>query len=312
MARHRLEPTPATQCDVYDRDATPVLTVDPGDEMTVRTLDAWGHLHRQRTPGEEQPLMFPAKRGHCLVGPIAVRGARHGQVLAVRLDELRPDVWGFTSAGGRDNALNRRLGTAGLKPAFLLWELDHDGGRGTNQHGIVVLLAPFLGVIGVAPADPGQHLTIPPRTDGGGNLDCKELVAGSTLFLPVQVDGALLYLGDGHAAQGDGEVGGNAIETGMTTRLTIGLADDAPVPGVHAVTPTARITFGFSIDLNDAAGDALSAMVTWMQEIYTLPRADALALASTVVDLRVTQVANVTWGVHAVLRHSLTPDGGHR
>ncbi len=165
-------------------------------------------------------------------------------------------------------------------------------------------LAPFLGVVGLPPAEPGEHSTIPPRTHGGGNIDCRELVAGSTLYLPITVDGALLHVGDGHAAQGDGEVGGTAIECGMTTELVIDIAADALLDSIHAITPTGRITFGFSSDLNEAAGDALDAMLRWMQHLFDLDRSTALALASTTVDLRVTQVANQTWGVHAVLSHN--------
>jgi acetamidase/formamidase len=126
-------------------------------------------------------------------------------------------------------------------------------------------------------------------------------VAGSTLWLPVQVDDALLYLGDGHAAQGDGEVGGTAIECPMTTEVRIDLVDRRPLPSVHAETPAGRITFGFDADLDVATGDALDAMVTWLAALLDVDRATALAFASAVVDLRVTQVANQTWGVHALL-----------
>jgi len=303
MAEHWLEPDAGCVTDVFSGGRAPVLTVDPGDTVVVRTLDASGHLSPQRTPGESRPLMFANRRGHCLVGPIAVRGARAGQVLAVELRSMRPDDWGFTVAGGRDNVLNRRLGVADGAPSWLLWQLDAATGVGINDRGFSVRLAPFLGVVGLPPAEPGEHSTIPPRTHGGGNIDCRELVAGSTLYLPITVDGALLHVGDGHAAQGDGEVGGTAIECGMTTELVIDIAADAPLDSIHAITPVSRITFGFSSDLNEATGDALDAMLRWMQHLFKLDRPTALALASTTVDLRVTQVANQTWGVHAVLGH---------
>jgi acetamidase/formamidase len=299
--RREFEPVAGLLADTFSRDHEPVLRCDPGDTLVIRSLDSAGHLSRQRTPGESQPVALPARRGHCLVGPIGVRGARAGQVLSVQLVSLRTDEWGFTVSGGRDTPLNRRLGVAEGEPSWLLWELDADAGIGINQHGLFLALAPFLGVIGVAPAEPGEHSTIPPRTVGAGNIDCKELVAGSTLFIPIAVDRALLYLGDGHAAQGDGEVGGTAIECGMTTELVVDLIDDAPLETVHAVTPTSRITFGFSADLNAATGDALDAMLRWMQHLYGVDTPTALALASSTVDLRITQVANQTWGVHAVL-----------
>jgi acetamidase/formamidase len=309
MAEHRLDPEPGRVVDVFSREAPPALAVDPGDTIVVRTLDDRGHLERQLVPGEERPLMFPARRGHCLAGPIAVRGARAGQMLSVRLNSLRPDTWGRTISLGRDNALNRRLGTVSDDSAHLLWSLDAEAGVGVDQHGVRVRLAPFLGVIGTAPEEPGEHLTAPPRPRSGGNIDCKDLVAGSVLYLPVNVPDAYLFVGDGHAAQGDGEVGGSAIECWMTTDLTVDLVDDPPVDGVHAVTPTARITFGFNADLNAAAGDALDAMLTWMQSLFAMDRQSALALASVVVDLRITQVVNQTWGVHALLPHDVVPIG---
>jgi acetamidase/formamidase len=304
MTTHRLEPTPDTVTDVFDRDRPPVLTISPGDTVVVRSLDASGHLARQQSPGDRPPTMIKARRGHCLTGPIAVSGAEPGKVLSVHFVALRPDDWGFTVAGARSNRLTRRLGVVGGPLAWLLWELDVERGTGTNHLGHTVALAPFLGVVGMPPGEPGEHPTYPPRPHGGGNIDCRELVAGSTLYLPVTVPDALICLGDGHAAQGDGEVSGTAIECGMTTEVAVDLVSDPPVPGIHAITPTAKITFGFSPDLNDAMGDALDAMLTWMQSLYGLDKPTALALASPTVDLRITQVANGTWGVHAVL-----PDG---
>lgn len=297
---HRLDPTPETVTEVFSRDLPAVLTVDPGDTVVVRSLDASGHLERQQAPGEERPKMFPAKRGHCLTGPIAVRGAEPGMMLAVRLVSLRPGEWGWTVAAAKDNELNRRLGVAGGPPSWLLWELDADAMVGKNDRGLATSLAPFLGVIGLPPADEGEHSTVPPRACGG-NIDCRELVAGSTLYLPITLPGALLCVGDGHAAQGDGEVSGTAIECPMTTELVLDLVTDPPVPTAHAVTPAGRITFGFSPDLNEASARALEAMLGWLQSLYGVDKAAALALASPVVDLRVTQVANEVWGVHAVL-----------
>ena len=303
MTTHRLEPTSDTVVEVFSRDAAPVLTVDPGDRLVVRSLDSSGYLTRQRYPGDRPARMFDPSRGHCLTGPIAVRGAERGLHLSVQLVSLRPDDWGWTVAAAVDNPLNRRLGVVGDGPSWLLWELDVERATASNDRGFRRSLAPFLGVIGVAPAEPGEHSTIPPRAAGGGNIDCRSLVAGSTLLLPVLVPGALLSVGDGHAAQGDGEVGGTAVECGMTTELVLDLVPDAPLAGIHAVTPHERITFGFDADLNAASADALGAMLTWMQALYALDRAAALALASTCVDLRVTQIANQTWGVHAVLAH---------
>ncbi|WP_445189339.1 acetamidase/formamidase family protein [Pseudonocardia sp. Cha107L01] len=301
MTSHVLDPTPRTTADVFSADHPPAITVDPGDTVVVGSLDAAGHLERQTAPGQARPQMFPNRRGHCLTGPIAVRGTRRGDMLSVHVVGLHPGTWGWTVAGAKESPVTQRLGLAVGSPSWLLWELDADAGKATESRGFVRRLAPFLGVMGVAPAEPGEHSTIPPRGSTGGNIDCRELVAGSTLYLPVDVPEALLYLGDGHAAQGDGEVGGSAIECPMTSEVVIDVAPDRPLPSVHAETPAGRVTFGFHADLNKATGDALDDMVSWMQLLFDLDRATALALASTCVDMRVTQIANQVWGVHALL-----------
>ncbi len=296
MAEYQLPATRETTVDVFDRDTPPVLTVDPGDSIVVSSLDAAGYLER-RVQG---PTMFPERRGHCLTGPIEVRGAEPGAVLQVHFTSITPGDWGWTAAGRRDDALYRRLGVAGGPGVWLTWDIDDT--TATSNLGHTVGIAPFLGVVGIPPVEPGPHSTIPPRAVGGGNIDCRDLVVGSTLFLPVTVPGAMLHLGDGHAAQGHGEVAGTAIECSMTTGVILGLSVDPVVPGIHAETPEGRVTFGFGT-LDEAMADALDAMTTWMQRLYDVDRPTALALASPVVDLRITQVANKTWGVHAVLPH---------
>ena len=301
MARHELLPVPGQVTDVFRADAEPVLVVASGDELSVTTLDAWGHLEPQEQPGSVGPLMFEARRGHCLAGPIAVEGARPGSMLAVHLQHLEPVGWGWTSSGAHDTELNRRLDVLGQAPTWLLWEIDVEEQVARCQLDFSVGLSPFLGVVGLPPDEPGEHSTIPRAS--GGNIDCKELVAGSTVYLPVTVPGALLCLGDGHAAQGDGEVSGTAIECGMTTELAVEARRLPDLPMIHTVTPVGRVTFGFSADLNEAATEALDAMVRWMEGLLQLSRPEALALASVAVDLRVTQVVNRTWGVHAVLEN---------
>jgi acetamidase/formamidase len=304
MALYRVEPTPQDTVNVFSAAHEPVLTIEPGDTIVVRSLDAAGYLERQEFPGDAgKPKMFAGDfRGHCLNRPVAVRGAVPGDLLAVEIVSLTPDPWGWTvSPAVPDSPVLRRLGLVGAEPAWLLWEIDSAAGTATANGKYTRSLAPFLGVTGVAPAAPGEHSTIPPRTEAGGNIDCKELVAGSTLYLPVVAVGGLLYLGDGHGAQGDGESCGTAIECGMTTEAVVSIAAGRPLASVHAQTPAGLVTFGFSADLNEAMGDALDAMVTWMASLYGTSRAEALALASNCVDLRVTQVVNVTWGVHALL-----------
>jgi acetamidase/formamidase len=309
MGSHRLDPTPETTVNHFDPGHAPLLAVDPGDTVTVASLDASGYLERHQFPGDTQrPTMFSRDiRGHCLTGPIAVRSARPGDTLAVQIESVTPGEWGWTVAPGvPDSPVAKRLGlTRPEDCAWLLWEIDAAAGTATANGTYTRPLAPFLGVTGTAPAQPGKHSTIPPRPEAGGNIDCKELVAGSTLYLPVNVPDALVYLGDGHGAQGDGEACGTAVECPMTTTVTLDIAAARPLTSVHAETPAGLITFGFSEDLNAATGDALDDMVTWLASLHGTSRAEALALASTCVDLRVTQVANMTWGVHALLPSGL-------
>ena len=281
------------------------LLVDPGDSVTVSVLDAGWHLLDQVRPLDYEAMVQLAERpteslgGHCLIGPIGVRGARAGQVLEVRIQEVVPGTWGWGAAGGWDTPLNVALGLgAGSEEARLIWEID--GARATNGHGDVVQIRPFPGVIGMPPPDPGFHSTIPPRR-WGGNLDCRELIAGSSLFLPIPVDEALLSVGDGHACQGDGELSGIAVECGLQ-RLTIELhLHDRTLAMPRAETPAGRITFGVAETLDAAAVLAVDGMLGWMHELWGLPRARALALASLCVDLRVTQAVNGVVGCHAIL-----------
>jgi acetamidase/formamidase len=173
---------------------------------------------------------------------------------------------------------------------------------GRNQDGYQVRLRPFMGVMGMPPDEPGLHPSWPPRI-WGGNLDCKELVAGSTLYLPIPVPLALFSVGDGHAAQADGEVSGTAIECPMErVELRFELEDPGALSTPWAQTPAGLITFGFHEDLHEASMIALDAMVTLMGQQYGLDRQDAIALASLVVDLHITQLVNDgILGVHALL-----------
>jgi acetamidase/formamidase len=164
-----------------------------------------------------------------------------------------------------------------------------------------VPLSSFLGVMGVAPSDAGKHSTSPPRVVGG-NLDCRELVVGSRLFLPLQVPGALFSTGDGHAAQGDGEASGTAIECPMQAKLTFSLHDDFELQNPYALTPAGEITFGLHENLWEASAQALEGMIAILVRRHQIAREEAFALVSAAVDLRVTQIANGVNGVHALLR----------
>ena len=265
----------------FSRDREPVLTVAPGDSVRFAVPSSDWRLG-DGSPFE--PRSSPEDDGHALAGPIEVRGAREGSTLAVRIDEVVPASWGETLSAW---------------PHRITWQLDGSVGRAST--GQVVPLRPFLGVLGMPPVGHGIHSTVPPRPRGG-NIDCKELVAGTTLFLPIPVDGALFSAGDGHAAQGDGEVSGTAIECPVRAQVTLDLRDDLQLDWPCARIDGAWLTFGFDEHLGRAAKKAVDGMIALMERERGLAPDDALALASVVVDLRVTQVVNGQLGVHAVLR----------
>jgi acetamidase/formamidase len=306
MTLHEISLERRTLHGHFSRDLEPILVVDPGDSIAFSAPDAgWGigPFDADGVRPRFEPRDPELDRGHPLIGPVAVRGARAGQTLEVRIEEVRVGTWGFTDAGGWHTPLNERLGVADGESATLVWDLDADAGIGRTRSGYEVSLAPFLGVIGMPPAEPGIHWTAPPRPCGG-NIDCKELVAGTMLLLPIPVDGAFLSAGDGHAAQGDGEVSQLAIEAPVErARLTIGVRDDLSLSTPVAWTREAWLTLGFDEDLDEAAAIALDAMLELMGREHRLERREALAYASVVVDLRVTQMVNGVRGVHARLPH---------
>jgi acetamidase/formamidase len=280
VARHELPLEAGNLRGYFSRELAPVLAVDPGDSVRISVPNAgWRVGHDEEFPPRDPAL----DTGHALAGPIEVRGARAGHVLAVTIDEVAPGPWGMTVTE---------------RPHRIDWQLADGLGRGAGRK---VRLAPFLGVLGMPPDEAGVHSTIPPRRCGG-NIDCKELVAGTTLYLPIPVDGALFSAGDGHAAQGDGEVSGTAIEAPVDATLTLGVRDDLSLEWPLARIDGAWLSFGFDEHLGRAARIAVDGMLDLMEREHGLSRADALGLASVVVDLRVTQVVNEVLGVHAVLR----------
>lgn len=307
MATYTIEPERRTLHGHFSCDLPPVLTVDSGDTVRYRTLAAGWEVEPPASPDAParrfEPRVKDRDNGHALCGPVEIRGAQPGMALEVRVDAVRTGAWGLSFGGGVSNDLNKRLGAAGGDRCVLIWRLDPDALVGQDQHGHTLALRPFMGVMGMPPPEPGIHPTWPPRI-WGGNLDCKELVPGSRLFLPVPVPGALFSVGDGHATQGDGEVSGVAIECPMErVELTFHLRDDLRLSAPRAETPAGWLTLGLHQDLNEATWMAVNAMLDLMGELYGLPRNQALALASLVVDLRITQIVNGTRGVHALLPH---------
>ncbi|HEY7706946.1 MAG TPA: acetamidase/formamidase family protein [Gaiellaceae bacterium] len=264
----------------FSRELEPVLSVDRGESVRISVPNHAWDVEWDESVVARNPEI---DTGHALAGPIEVRGAKAGQTLVVRIEEVRPSHWGVTH-GGEEHSV--------------YWDLRAGIGRALDRE---LDLAPFLGVMGMPPPEPGVHSTIPPRR-WGGNLDCKELVAGTTLYLPIPVDGALFSAGDGHAAQGDGEVSGTAIETPVQARLTLDVDESLELEWPVARIQGAWLTFGLDEHLGRAARIAVDGMVALMGRELGVFGGDALVLASVGVDLRVTQVVNGTLGVHAVLR----------
>jgi acetamidase/formamidase len=298
--RHVLEPDQLTLHGHFSRELAPVLTIDSGDTVVFTTLDAgWGLEPWQPGPYQPREVWPGAESGHALVGPVAIRGAEPGMTLQVDIGEIVPVAHGACLAGGWESAYNEQLRVIG---DGIIHAYTFSDGVGVNQFGHSVALRPFMGVMGMPPDEPGEHSTVPPRRTGG-NLDCKELVSGTTLFLPIEVEGALFSAGDGHARQSDGEVSGTAIECPMErVVLTFRVRDDMPLKTPRALTPEGWLVMGFDADLNKAAEQALDGALDLMVETLSVERAEAMALASLIVDLRVTQIVNQVKGVHAIMR----------
>jgi len=297
----------------YDASIKPVLTIESGDRVHVETMVARG-AERLRLAGvaeSELPASIKAveaavkSRGpgaHPLTGPIYVNGAEPGDSLEVRIgqiDFLHPyGVIGFLPGGG---TLPAEFPYAYLK----LVRFDPGGRTATFAPGVRVPLTPFFGSIGVAPPVLSGRVSSGPPGPHVGNLDIKEVGAGSIVYLPVHVPGALLSIGDGHAAQGDGEVSGTAIETSLSTTIQVTVRKQKPLRYARIETPTHMITIGLDEDLDEAARIATREMIDYLVSEKGLSREDAYVLCSAAVDLRVSQTVDVTKGVHAMLEKGL-------
>lgn len=304
MTVHTLEARPGVVRGRFNRDFAPAIAVDSGDTVVFSTLDASWNTAGQDFFGHVPPDLGrdpDLDHGHAMTGPVEIRGARPGQVLEVQIGTLRPAPWGWTVAGP---LVDRERQYTGLTDrAGFGWHLDLDRGiaRHAGERNIAIPLRPFMGVMGTSPGDAGDLSTAPPRRTGG-NLDCRELVAGSTLWLPIEVEGAGFFVGDGHGAQGDGEIGGTGIECPMErVELTFRVRDDMRLDLPRAQTPAGTITMGFGRDLDDAAEQALDGMLRLLGERWGFARAEAAIMASLTVSMRITQTVNGIVGVHALL-----------
>ncbi len=300
MAEHTLSAQPPNLHTRWDNSLPPVLAVDPGDTVVFETTCSTGG---QLTPNSAVDDLAALDRGrvHTLTGPVAVRGAEPGDTLIVQVLEVVPREWGFNFTRPEAGLLSEDFPLHSLR--VLHWR-NADGSI-PFAPGVRLPLRPFMGVCGVAPASPGAHRTRQPGAFGG-NMDCRELGPGATLYLPVQVPGALFSTGDCHAVQGDGEVCVSALETAAhRARLRFDLRPGERLPRPRAETATHYITFGFDPDLGVAAQQAVRDMVAHLVRTRALSPIDAYALCSLIVDLRITQAVNGTRGVHAMLPKSI-------
>jgi acetamidase/formamidase len=311
MQNHLLKATPETvHWGFLDGSLKPVLTVESGDQVTIQCLTCNPEWMPSKESGfdilpdlvEVHQKVKKGTGNHIFTGPIAVNGARVGDVLEVKIHEIKiRQNWGW-------NVFRAYMGT--LPEDFPYQRLSHvpldlKAMVATLPSGFKVPLKPFFGQLAVQPpAAFGRQNSKEPR-EFGGNLDCKELVAGSTIYLPVWNDGALFSTGDGHAAQGDGEVDGTAIETSLEGTFEFKLRKGLGWKMPRAETRTHYITFGLNVDLDNAAQQALREMIDWIVNMTECPRDEAYMLCSFATDLHVTQTVNNVKGVHAMIEKSI-------
>jgi acetamidase/formamidase len=316
MATHRLDAAPDTvHWGFFDAALKPLITVDSGDTVMFSTVSGQPTQVPKAGAGLTVPSALTAihkslqpKLGgpHILTGPVAVRGAKAGQVLEVRIKaiELHYD-WGYNTIRPLAGALPDDF----KEMRVIHIPLDKARMIGKLPWGLELPLKPFFGIMAVAPPKAwGAIPTQPPRKNGG-NIDNKELTAGTTLYLPIHTDGALFSCGDGHGAQGDGEVCVNAIETGLIGTFELIVRDDMTLEWPMAETPTHVITMGFDPDLDDCVVIALRDMIKLICRRTNLSREDAYTLCSLAADLRVTQVVNGSKGIHVMLEKKLLAGG---
>src|SRR5215475_3092767 len=308
-ATHRLDSTVVHY--EWNNSIAPRLTIDPGDTVVFDTRDASDGYFTARSTAADAAAR-PPFRGHPLTGPVRVRGARPGDVLAVEIVDMAPAApFGWTAIRpGRG-----LLPESDFAKAFLqIWDLG-DGQYARMGHGIAVPIEPFPGVMGVALDEPGGHNTAPPRKNGG-NMDIKQLTRGTTLYLPVWVEGALFSIGDGHAAQGDGEVCVTAVEmmAQVTCRFALLPGRRLPEPQFRTRGPLAArtntgphyATTAHGPDLFKASQQAIRYMIDHLVEERGLSREEAYILCSVAVDLKISEIVDVpNWIVSAFLPESI-------
>jgi len=311
----RLHVVPSTsetvRLGVFDSTLPNVLDIDSGD--VVIYPDTWSHFLNRMQPGVSIDELAqlrrenPGKGPHSIIGPIGVRGAEPGDMLAIHFQRLIPIDWGVTFVNPGD------LGTGTLPDEFSQGQaryLDLDLARMTTEFlpGINVPVAPFQGTVGVAPAQGGVVSSVPPGQHAG-NIDLRDLTEGSILYVPVWQPMARLFTGDSHAAQGDGEVNNQALESAMReVRVQVVLHKNAGWMWPLAETATHWYVLGIDLDLNEAFRIATRNVIDFLHRKAGLTRLDAYSLASIAASFRVTQFVDQTRGVHAMLPKAIFSD----
>jgi acetamidase/formamidase len=282
----------------WDNAHPPALTVAPGDTVEFETVDSSGaQLSAASTLADLARLDFG--KVNPVTGPVFVDGAEPGDALKVTIRSFQPSGWGWTANIPGFGLLADQF----TEPALHVWRYDATSlAPAVYGPGGRIPLKPFAGTIGLAPAEPGLHSIVPPRACGG-NMDVRDLAAGTELHLPVQVPGALFSIGDTHAAQGDGEVCGTAIESPMSVALTFELVKGAQLrfPRFTTPGPVSRhldgegyeVTTGVGPDLMQAARDAVSGMVDLLAGRFGMKPVEAYMLCSVCADLRISEIVDM-------------------
>ncbi len=300
-APQRHEFTPTTFQRQFSATTPPVLHVWPGDTIRTTTVDAGG---------TDEKGVTRVLGGNPETGPFYVETAMPGDMLVVRITRLRLNRdWAISDDGLVERAVDSGLAVK-MKDGFknVRWHLDRERGVATPEKptphlaAFVVPLRPMLGCVAVAP---GFASAAPGTGDSGrwgGNMDFNEVVEGATVFLPVGQPGALLYVGDGHAAQGDGELNGNALETSMDVEFTVDVVPQKAMMGPRVESPTHIMAVGLAGSVDDALRSATASLSQWLEQDYALTPSEIAMVLGTSVEYTIGEVADRNAGVAAKLR----------
>jgi len=270
----------------WNRDLAPVLRVQSGQTVAIETVDASDNqLSINSTAADIPNVSFDPI--HPLTGPVYIEGAEPGDALQVDILKVEAGDWGWSGIFPGFGFLSDRFS----QPYLKTFDLSQNKSYVEYAPGVRVPLKPFCGVMGVAPADSGEFSTIPPRANGG-NMDNPDLTAGTTLYLPVFVEGALFSVGDGHGAQGDGEIGGTGIEMPLTITVRLTVRKDKRISEPQYETSDYYATTGFGTTIDQAAKKAAGFMVDYLVSEHNLAPDQAYVLSSLAANLKISETVD--------------------